>query len=289
MIICPRCANTVGGPKLSCASCDFTADNGRWFDFEPRESIDPFFDELEFDHRFVVERNHYWFRARRELLLDVLQKHVSPGSRLLEVGCGCGRTSKSFEAAGYDIWSADLSENALSYSAKNGLDQLCRASITDLPFKEEFDAVVAFDVVEHIPDHHRCVEQLRDDLVPEGTLIITVPAHPILWSSWDEIQHHVRRFRPAELRSLLEDAHLEVLAVRQFFAALVLPALAAATWDRLRGGGQATKQRADEHRAMWTPALISQLAYQALAVERHLLNTAFPGIGTSLLAVARRQ
>lgn len=289
MILCPRCAHTVGGAKLSCASCDFTADNGSWFDFEPTESIDSFFDELEFDHRFVAEPTHYWFRARRELLLDVLQKHVPPASRVLEVGCGCGYTSRSLAEAGYDMWSADLSENALSYSVKNGLRQLCRVSITDLPFKDEFDAVVSFDVVEHIPDHQRAVEQLRDALVPGGTLIITVPAHPALWGSWDEIQHHVRRFRPSELQALLEKAELEVVTVRQLFAALVLPALAAAAWDRLRGRREVGEQRADEHRAMWTPALISQVAYQALAVERRLLNTPFPGVGTSLLAVARRR
>jgi SAM-dependent methyltransferase len=161
-------------------------------------------------------------------------------------------------------------------------------SVTNLPFKDEFDAVVSFDVVEHIPDHRGCIEQLRDALVPGGTLIITVPAHPALWSSWDEIQRHVRRFRPSEIESLVQDAGLEVISVRQFFAALVLPALAAAAWDRLKGSGQGVDQRADQHRAMSTPPLISQVAYQALAIERRLLNTPFPGLGTSLLAVARR-
>ena len=288
MILCPRCSDTVGGPKLSCTSCGFTADNGSWFDFEPAESIASFFDEVEFDHRFVTEPTHYWSRARRELLLDVLRKHVSPSSRVLEVGCGCGYTSKSFKAAGYDMWSSDLSKSALGYSVQNGLEQLCRVSITNLPFKDEFDAVVSFDVVEHIPDHRGCIEQLRDALVPGGTLIITVPAHPALWSSWDEIQHHVRRFRPSEIESLLKEAGLEVVTVRQFFAALVLPVLAAAAWDRLKGSGQGAEQRADQHRAMWTPALISQVAYHALAIERRLLDTPLPGLGTSLLAVARR-
>jgi len=288
VILCPRCTDTVRGPKLSCDSCDFTAHNGSWFDFEPAESIGSFFDEVEFDHRFVVEPTHYWSRARRELLLDVLRKHVSPSSRVLEVGCGCGYMSKSFAAAGYDMWSADLSKNALGYSVQNGLEQLCRVSITNLPFKDEFDAVVSFDVVEHIPDHRGCIEQLRDALVPGGTLIITVPAHPTLWSSWDEIQQHVRRFPPSEIESLVQDAGLEVITVRQFFAALVLPALAAAAWDRLKGSGQGVEQRADQHRAMWTPPLISEVASQALAIERRLLNTPLPGLGTSLLAVARR-
>ena len=274
---------------MSCTGCDFTADNGKWFDFEPEESIDSFFDEHEFAHRFVVEPTHYWHRARRELLLGVLQEHVPPTSKVLEVGCGCGYTSKSFEAAGYEMWSADLSENALAYAAKNGLEQLCRASITNLPFKEEFDGVISFDVIEHVPDHGRCVQQLRDALHPGGTLIVTVPAHPALWSSWDEIQHHVRRFRPPELQSLLEEAGLEVVMLRQFFAALVLPLLAAAVWDRLRGRERGAEHLADDHRAMWAPAVIGEVAYRALAVERGLLKTPLPGIGTSLLAVARRR
>jgi 2-polyprenyl-3-methyl-5-hydroxy-6-metoxy-1,4-benzoquinol methylase len=289
VIVCPRCAATVGGPQLSCKSCAFVANNGRWFDFEPRDVIDSFFDEVEFDHRFVTERTHYWHRARRELLTSVLESHVPPPSRVLEVGCGCGNTSKAFQSAGYQVWSADLSENALTHASTQGLERLCRVSITDLPFKNEFDAVVSFDVVEHIPDHERCVEQLRDALAPGGTLILTVPAHPSLWSSWDAIQHHVRRFKPSEVRALLEAAGLEVVTVRQFFAALVLPVLAGAVWDRLKANTNDTSVTAEQHRAMKAPPILNQLAYGALAVERHLLNTPLPGVGTSVLAVARRK
>lgn len=289
MIVCPRCASPLSGDDLACTKCDFVAHNGKWFEFEPTVSIDSFFDELEFRYRFGAEPSHYWHRARRELLLEVVQQRVAPGSRVLEVGSGCGFLSTSFKAAGYDVWSADLSEAALGFGAQNGLEHLCRASITDLPFEDEFDAVGSFDVVEHIPDHERCVQQLTRALKKDGWMFLTVPAHPALWGSWDRLQHHVRRFRPAEFRQLLEGAGLEVLTLRQFFAALLLPGLAAALWDRVRGGSRREEKQVHDHHAMWSPPFVGWAAYQALAFEKNTIETKLPGVGTSLLAIARKR
>lgn len=288
VIRCPHCRTALAGKALSCSGCGFNAHNGRWFDFEPEDSADSYFDEVEFRYRFGAEESHYWHRARRYLLLDVVSAFVPPGTRILEVGSGCGYLSSAMAEAGFLVWALDLSETALGYCSRLGLDSLCKASITELPFAEEFDAACAFDVLEHIPDHERGLENLVRAVAPGGLIFITVPAHPHIWGSWDRKQRHVRRYREDDLRLLLEAQGLKVLLLRQFFRALYLPCLMAAMVDRLLGGKRRKDLPINQHHAMWSPPLMSTLAYRFLVAERQDILQPASGLGTSLLAVAQR-
>lgn len=49
-------------------------------------------DKSEFELHFKIEDLHWWFKARRAILLDVLKRFVRPGSgkTLAEIGCGTG-------------------------------------------------------------------------------------------------------------------------------------------------------------------------------------------------------
>lgn len=288
MIVCPRCQGTVSADVFTCASCDFDARGGAWLDFEPQESIEKYFDDTEFRYRFGAEPKHYWHRARKDILMRLIGDLLPSGSRFLEVGAGCGFLSSALDKEGYEVWSGDLSSAALGYCAQNGLRRLCRLSLLDLPFIDEFDAVGAFDVVEHIEDHDRCVANLARAVKPNGLLFVTVPAHQHLWGSWDRRQLHVRRFNEGDFRSLLERQGLEVLRMRQLFAALYPLALLAAVWDRALGGASRSSRDVEQHHAMWAPPVLDAVAYRVLVAERRLVESDARWLGTSLVAVARR-
>ncbi len=257
-------------------------------DLEPTDTVESYFDPLEFRYRYGAEQRHYWHRARREILLEVFRQRVPPGSRVLEVGCGCGHVAGSLARQGYRVWGADLSAHALEWAGRQGLERLVRASILQLPFEEEFDAVCAFDVLEHIPDHRQALAGLARAVRPGGQVLITVPAHPRLWGSWDRMQRHVRRYRDTDLTDMLREQGLEPVLVRQFFAALYLPALASAVFDRLAGGAQRREPPFELHHAMWDPPLVGRLAHALLALERQRIHQPTRARGTSLLAVANK-
>lgn len=260
------------------------------YDFEPEDDIGDYFDEVEFRYRYRAEPEHYWYRARRRILLSVVERHLRPGAKVLEVGCGCGHFSSGLEAAGYEVWPADLSTLALEYCAERGLGPLTRTSLLTLPFVDEFDAACAFDVIEHIEDDEACVRRLARAVHPGGTLFVTVPAHPHLWGTWDRLQRHERRYAPSELEDLLGRSGLEVVAVRQFFGLLYLPALVAATVDRALGAERRTvePQTVDQHHNMWSPPGVSRILTRLLGAEARTINSRLPSLGTSLVGVARR-
>jgi len=94
------------------------------------------------------------------------------------------------------------------------------------------DLVTCLDTLEHLRDPGQLLRALRQLAGGRhALLIVTVPALASLWSSWDELAGHHRRYRRAELEALLRQAGWEVLECRYFFHAAVLP-----LWLQRRAG-----------------------------------------------------
>jgi SAM-dependent methyltransferase len=85
-------------------------------------------------------------------------------------------------------------------------------SIDELPFADgEFDLICAMDVIEHVHDHEGAFREVTRTLAPGGLLVFAVPLHPEHWTEYDEIVGHRIRYRPEEIRSLIERSGFEVL------------------------------------------------------------------------------
>jgi SAM-dependent methyltransferase len=76
-----------------------------------------------------------------------------------------------------------------------------------------FDAIVCFNVLEHIPDDRAALARFRELLTPGGALCMIVPAHPRLFGPLDAAFGHERRYSTRELRTKLGDAGLEPVLV----------------------------------------------------------------------------
>jgi len=85
-----------------------------------------------------------------------------------------------------------------------------------MPFMEEFDAIGAFDVLEHIEDDCWILKEIYRSIRPTGGLLLTVPQHPFLFSRADEIAGHVRRYRARDLRRKVEDVGFRVILMASF-------------------------------------------------------------------------
>ena len=147
----------------------------------------------------------------------------------------------------------------------------------------------AFDVVEHIQDHHAALREIHRTLLPGGYVYITVPAFMIMWSQHDEINHHQRRYRMPELVQLLEKNGFEVTYRSYFNFWLFLPILFARLLSKLfaKAKGADTNTGSDFETFQNSP--INTLFYRVFKSEKNLLrrNFSFP-FGVSAMIIGRK-
>jgi hypothetical protein len=78
----------------------------------------------------------------------------------------------------------------------------------------QHSAAVAFNVLEHIPDHVGALRAMGDLVRPGGAVVLIVPAFPSAMSRFDRAIGHERRYTRASLGAALRDAGLTVQRLR---------------------------------------------------------------------------
>ena len=97
-----------------------------------------------------VERRHFWFAARNDVILSTIRRVIGTvaGLRVLDIGCGTGFVTEALERAGMDAWGIDMHRAALMHARPRIRGPLFSNYATTLPFFPDFDLVSLFDVIE---------------------------------------------------------------------------------------------------------------------------------------------
>jgi SAM-dependent methyltransferase len=231
---------------------------------------------------------HPWWAARAELVLALLnQLRILPPAMVLEAGCGWGTNLEALEAAGYRITGLDISREMLDRLDRADR-QLVQADLSQgLPkCVPTYDCVLALDVIEHLDDDRHAVQQLGRLLNSTGRLFISVPALPELFSEFDEVQGHRRRYTAELLRSCFKGSGLVVEDIRWWGQWMVRP---------LRRRRSATRRRPDDtsvdvyRRYLSLPPWPGRWAMNMMfRIDRRRTLGSRNVVGTSLIAVGRR-
>jgi SAM-dependent methyltransferase len=147
-----------------------------------------------------------------------------------------------------------------------------------------FDAVLALDVIEHVDDDQAVVTNLGRLVRPGGIFIATVPALPELYSEFDDVQGHRRRYQPERLRAAFDGSELKI---EQLFwwGSWLVPLF------RARSKRSNTKETPDEVYRRYLklpPWPLPWVMRAAFAWEESRALSGKTTRGTSLVAVARR-
>lgn len=240
-------------------------------------------DEAAYDVIAEVERTHWWYAARRQVLGAVLDAELdgrAPGGLVLDIGCGTGAGFPVVARCGAPV-GMDPSERALRYAAERGYRHLVQADGTSLPFAAgAFEWVAALDILEHLDDRAAAPE-IRRVLAPGGRALVTVPAFPALWGPQDVAARHLRRYRRGELEQLLRDAGLELVRRTYINSLLAIPIYVARRLITL--SGRRIESENTLHPGWANPVLRRIFAAEASVVPRFSLP-----FGVSLLLVVRR-
>jgi ubiquinone/menaquinone biosynthesis C-methylase UbiE len=242
----------------------------------------------EYERLSRVERDHWFYRGKREIVRHWINRTMAltSDSLLLDCGAGTGLFAREMLARCH-VLASDDHEDSLQLLRRNlGPEKVIAASCTDLPLPSaSVDCLTALDVLEHVEDDRKAVAQFAKVLKPGGVAIVTVPALQSLWSDWDVVLHHFRRYDKSTLKQLLDQPTLSVVHLA-YINVLALPAIF--LMRKWRGFFPARNQNATRIEEYIPPPIMNTLLRQsfvALACQRSL---SFPA-GVGLLAVVRRE
>jgi len=158
----------------------------RWFDISP---ID-----------------HFWVRRRFGVLRTLAGNLLQSSRNIAEIGCGHGLVQRQIEEAyGREVTGFDLNEFALQRNQSQRSSVCCYDICQRAPqFHHRFDFIVMFDVLEHIDDEDQFLQAVLFHLAPGGHLVVNVPAGQWLYSAYDQMDGHKRRYSIRALERVAE-------------------------------------------------------------------------------------
>ena len=175
------------------------------------------------------EESHWWFKARRRILRRlIIRLPLGPHPHILEIGTGPGANL-------YAIYPRDAVITGLEKDPAQAERARSRGPIPVLTIAAEdaadalagttFDVVTMFDVLEHIERDKRVLATIHQLLVPDGRLLLTVPAYALLWGPQDIVSGHRRRYTLHQLCDRVRRAGFAIERAT-YFNTLLFPAIA---------------------------------------------------------------
>jgi SAM-dependent methyltransferase len=231
----------------------------------------------------AMQDGHWWYRARRAILSDVIAREARPTGEgpLVEIGCGTGANLPALQPFG-EVLAIEPDAEARTYAAaRSGVTVLDGRLPDGLPEAvDQAGLLVMLDVLEHVEDDRAALSAIAARMGDSARLVLTVPAMPFLWSRHDEEHHHFRRYTAKALRAVAGEAGLKV-ELLSYYNTLLFPLIA---------GVRGVKALVGDHSADtgMPPAWLNRLLERVFAFERHLLGRVPMPFGVSLVAVLSR-
>jgi SAM-dependent methyltransferase len=230
-----------------------------------------------------LEKEHWFYAGKREIVHYWINKMQPPRPESLLVDCGAGTGQFAAEMSPFcQVLAVDDHDESLAIAAsKLGGSSVIRGSATALPLRDQSaDFLTALDVLEHVADDKKAMQEFARVLKPGGVVVITVPALPALWSDWDVALHHFRRYSRKSWLSLIENSDFTV-EHWNFVNVLALPFVYLTR--KFRALKPAQHRAEDSIPPGWLNVLLKK-AFTSLACQQKIR---FP-IGVGLLGVLRR-
>ena len=223
----------------------------------------------------------YWWYAVRCAHVDAaFQRARAKGEiRYLDHGCGPGFVTGHFIAlhSPAEALGIDGTTEAVELARQRGVPvrEFDLRQPLDLPFAPNL--ISSLDVLEHLEDPVGALRNIARAASPGAMLVATVPAMPSLFSKWDELSGHHRRYTRRSLREQLTEAGWRPHSIRYIFSYCAPPA-----WIQRR-----VLKRVQEFEFPQVSPLVNSLMSAAGHVERRV-GSPLP-FGTSLIAIAERE
>jgi len=232
---------------------------------------------------YDLEKDYWWHVGKRQIAFSLIRQFSRSFDTALDIGCGAGLVVEELGQLYKKAIGLDVSPEAIGFCQKRGLNNLVLSGAEKIELPDgTIDTITAFDVLEHVDDQQTLAECTRL-LKPGGILVATVPAYPKLWSYWDEMLGHKRRYSKKSLTNVLIDAGFTIhkISYSNFFI------LGPVTLIRLLKKSNVTAKKQSDF--IPTPTLLNSFLKRLYTLESVIIkNIGFPA-GLSLVVVAEKK
>ena len=294
MLYCPGCRSPLRqlDNGYFCQSCarSFPIIDGIPSFVDQHATADSF-DASAFEFLFEMEQRHFWHIGRKEIIYDVLKRNTPHLAelRMLEIGCGNGSVLAYLKENGVNIEGGDIFIEGLKFCQQRADPvALYQVDILSLPFHNDFDIIGVFDVLEHIEEDEKALAEISQALKPGGTIFITVPAHKLLWSYFDESSNHKRRYSRKEIVTKLERNDF-VIKKMSFYMFFLFPLMLSIRMINNTLRTNEAKRNVKTSIEFRTVPLVNRIFLELLRLEKWLLRYLDLPFGASIMVLAEKR
>lgn len=291
-LICPACRNVVReeSGRLACDTCGVSyaiINDVPSMISEHNNSENSAYKKETADFLQKMEERHFWHKERKKIIYQIAKGLLkySPGNAMLELGCGNGNVLQYLLEKGISMDGADMSMESLQNCRRKTGAALYHVDAYRTPFEDEsYGAVGLFDVMEHVKNDGLLLKETFRICKKGGFVIITVPAYQGLWSYFDRLAQHERRYEKSELIAILEKSGFTIRRI-SFFMMAALPAV----WIMRRLiSKNVQNDRGFDSPDLRTVPIVNGTFSILCFFERLLLKLTDLPFGTSLICVAQK-
>lgn len=243
-------------------------------------------EKYQYNLMFEQEKKHWWYIGSRAVIFSLLPLYLKNKNNLkiLDAGCGTGMNMLKLSRYG-DVFGIDMSDEALKFCRFNGINNIRKASVESIPFKDNtFDMVTSFEVIYHkgVKDYNMAINEFHRVLKKDGLLVLRVPAFNVLFGGHDVVVHGARRFTKQQIKTAVKAAGFKIERLTYVNSISFFPVLILRTIQRLFG---LKKNKAD---TSIEPGSLSQFLILWLRLESKILKHINLPLGVSILCIARK-
>lgn len=233
---------------------------------------------------FNIQKKHWWFVIKKRIVLDMIDRYLNKNGdiKVMDIGCGSGLMLNALENVG-ETFGMDMSDDAINFSKEIFSGNVEKGFLPNqIPYDENFFSLItALDVIEHLDQDVDSLKAINAHLVSGGKAVITVPAYMFLWSKFDELNEHKRRYTLTELNTKLVQAGFTVEKI-SYYNTLLFPIVFVV---RMLNNALGRDGASDVDMPNATLNLILEKIF---GIEKYLLRFINLPFGVSILAVARK-
>jgi len=192
----------------------------------------------EYEVMYHAEDHHWWYLGMAAIIRELICQRIKPTCplRILDAGCGTGKTLKSILADYGSVTGFDISRLALEFCQKRSLRRLAQASVEAIPFPARcFDLVTCLDVLyeQAVRSDRQALAEFARVLTPGGYVLLRLPAYDWLRGQHDRIVHTQQRYTKGQVIRLLSGSGFRVHLASYANMTLFLPILVKRLGERL--------------------------------------------------------